>query len=124
MLDMFKMPDPSESRGRTVTAREIMDNASREIDFGLKSDPELQAQLMLSMGAAHSNLGLYSRAESLFVRALEIERRVRGPEDPRTLAALNAYAGALLNEGRYAEAEKLEREALATEIRGPRPGES
>jgi non-specific serine/threonine protein kinase/serine/threonine-protein kinase len=117
MLDMFKMPDPSESRGRTVTALEILDNASREIDFRLTTDPELQAQLILAMGAAHSNLGLYSRADSLFKRALEIEQRFRGPEDPKTLAALNAYAGVLMEERRYAEAEKLAREALATEIR-------
>src|SRR6202008_2833193 len=46
MTSMFKVSDPSEARGNKITAREILDKASKEIDSGLAKDPELQAQMM------------------------------------------------------------------------------
>ena len=38
MTSMFKVADPSEARGNSITAREILDKASNEIDSGLKKD--------------------------------------------------------------------------------------
>ena len=35
MTGMFKVSDPSEARGNTVTAREILDKASNDIETGL-----------------------------------------------------------------------------------------
>ena len=61
---MFKVSDPSEARGNNITAREILDKSSKEIDTGLAKDPELQAQLMGTMGEVYSNLGLYSKARA------------------------------------------------------------
>src|SRR5271165_2815164 len=46
MTGMFKVSDPNEARGNSVTAREILDKASGDIDAGLAKDPELQARLM------------------------------------------------------------------------------
>src|SRR5579863_4364276 len=43
MTGMFKVSDPSAARGNSITAREILDKASKEIDTGLNKDPELQA---------------------------------------------------------------------------------
>jgi len=44
MTKMFKVSNPSQARGNAVTAREILDKASSDIDTGLKDDPELQAK--------------------------------------------------------------------------------
>ena len=41
---MFEVSDPSEARGNSVTAREILDRASKDIVTGLVKDPEAQAQ--------------------------------------------------------------------------------
>src|SRR5215469_12154698 len=46
MTSMFKVSDPSQARGNTITAREILDKSSQQIGTGLTSDPETQAQLM------------------------------------------------------------------------------
>jgi non-specific serine/threonine protein kinase/serine/threonine-protein kinase len=46
MSDMFRVSDPSEARGNSITAREILDRASQEIDAGMAQDPILQAQMM------------------------------------------------------------------------------
>ena len=112
MTGMFKVSDPSEARGNTITAREILDKASTDIDTGLTKDPELQAHLMNVMGNVYTNLGLYSRAQSLYEHTIEIRRRVLGPEHPDTLASMNNLASVLDHQGRYAEAEKLYRETI------------
>jgi non-specific serine/threonine protein kinase/serine/threonine-protein kinase len=112
MTSMFKVSNPSESRGNKVTAREILDKASRDITTGLTRDPELQAQMMQIMGTVYDGLGLYPQAESLIRQAVQIRRRVLGPEDPDTLRSEGDLCLALERLGRYGEAEKLQRETL------------
>ena len=112
MTSMFKVSDPSESRGNTITAREILDKSSTEIKTSLTSDPELQAQMMYVMGEVYDNLGLYPRAQPLLQQSLEIRQRVLGPERPETLESMNSLANNLWREGHYPEAEKLHRETL------------
>jgi serine/threonine protein kinase len=112
MKGMFKVSDPSEARGNSITAREILDNGSKEIDTGLAKDPETQAQLMGVMGNVYVGLGLYPRAQPLLERTLDIRRRVHGPRNPETLQSADDLAWLLFQEGHYAEAEKLGRETL------------
>ena len=112
MKGMFIVPDPSEARGNSVTAREILDKASKEINTSLQNDPELQANMMYTMGDTYWDLGLYSRAQPLLERALQIQRRVLGPRHPDTLASMQDLGAVLEFEGHHAEAEKLDRETL------------
>jgi len=115
MKGMFKVSDPSQARGNSITARELLDRASKEIDTGLAKDPETQAQLMDVMGEVYESLGLYPQAYPLFEHALDIERRVNGPRNPETLRSAEGLAFLLLQEGHYADAEKLVRETLDIE---------
>jgi hypothetical protein len=46
MINMFNVSDPTEARGNTITAREILDKSSKDIETGLNKDPRLRAQLM------------------------------------------------------------------------------
>jgi eukaryotic-like serine/threonine-protein kinase len=117
MTNMFKVSDPSEARGNTVTAREILDKSSKEINTGLAKDPQLQAQMMAVMGQVYRNLGLYVRAEALLTQALAVQRRILGPERPDTLKSTSALAEVLTQQGRYPEAEKLGRQALEIQRR-------
>jgi eukaryotic-like serine/threonine-protein kinase len=121
MQGMFTVSDPSEARGNSITAREILDKASTDIDTGLTKDPELQAQMMHVMGLVYDNLGLYPRAQSLDQRAIEIRRRVFGPERPETLGSMHNLAVVLDHEGHFADAEKLDRETfdLKRRVLGP-----
>ncbi len=112
MTGMFKVSDPSQARGNSITAREILDKASKDIDTGLSKDPELRAQMMDVMGTVYDNLGLYPRAESLLTTAVDIRRGVLGPNSPDTASSMQALGGVFESEGRYAEAEKLERQDL------------
>lgn len=114
MKGMFKVSDPSEARGNSITAREILDGASKEIDTGLAKDPETQAQLMGVMGEVYQNLGLYRRAQPLLEHALDTQRRIHGLRNRETLKSANDLAWLLTLQGSFGEAEKLERETLET----------
>ncbi|HEU4415878.1 MAG TPA: serine/threonine-protein kinase [Candidatus Angelobacter sp.] len=114
---MFKVSDPSEARGTSVTAREILDKAARDIDTGLSRDPELQAQMMDVMGQVYGNLGLYGRAEELLKRVVATRRSVLGARDPQTLSSMDELGWVLNREGHYKDAEKLQQETLDTRRR-------
>ena len=117
MTNMFKGSDPSKARGNTITAREILDKASKDIDTGLINDPELQAQMMDVMGNVYDDLGLYPTAESLLTRAFNIRRNLLGAEHSDTLESECGLGWVLQEEGHYAQAEKLLRQALNGERR-------
>jgi eukaryotic-like serine/threonine-protein kinase len=57
MTGMFKVSDPSQARGNSVTAREILDKASNDMGTGLAKDPEVQSQMMQVMASTYQNLG-------------------------------------------------------------------
>lgn len=121
MTGMFRVNDPSRSRGNTVTAREILDKASKEIGTGLAKDPELQAQLMAVMGNVYTELGLYEQAGLLLTQAMEVQRRMLGRENPTTLKTADLLARTYDRAGQPGEAEKLGREnaELALRALGP-----
>jgi serine/threonine protein kinase len=117
MTAMFKVSNPSEARGNTVTAREILDKSSKDIETGLSKDPELQAQMMDTMGTVYRSLGLYAPSETLLARSLDIKRARLGARDPGTLSTASGLASTLWNEGRLAESEKLLRTTLEAQRR-------
>jgi non-specific serine/threonine protein kinase/serine/threonine-protein kinase len=117
MTSMFKVSDPSQARGNSVTAREILDKASSEMGTGLAKDPEVQSQMTQVMATTYQNLGLYPRAHELAKRALDSRLSLLGPDDPRTLESMAQLGWILDLQGQYGDADKLQRQALAGERR-------
>ena len=74
MVDLFKVSDPSEALGNTITAREILDKGAKRIDTELKDQPGIQATLMDTMGTVYTSLGLYGSAMPLAREALDKRR--------------------------------------------------
>lgn len=113
---LFEISDPSESRGETITAREVLDQGRRRISEKLGDQPVLRADLMNTIGRVYRNLGLYGPARELIEEGLRLRRENLGPSHP-------AVAESLLNlvhlqgeqEGK-ASTEPLLREVL--EIQG------
>ena len=64
MLDLFKVSDPSEALGNSITAREILDKGAARIDRELAGQPAIQATLMDTMGTVYTSLGLYDAGDS------------------------------------------------------------
>src|SRR5690606_38099935 len=94
MQEVFRVANPTESRGNTVTVREVLDAAVERFDRDLGVEPRLQATLLRTMGQVYQGLGLWQRARDLFARALEQERAIaRG--DSIELALILASLGTI-----------------------------
>jgi len=117
MTGVFKVANPGERVGSTVTAREVLDKAAKDIDIGLSKDQELQARMMHVMALAYLNLGLYSQAQSLFERSIRAASSSVGPENLATLRTTQRLAWTLFEEGRLAEAEAQQRRLVDIEKR-------
>jgi len=114
LTDMFDVSTPGEGRGNSITAQQVLDGASKEMDV-VKSDvdPELKGELLYALGNAYRSLRMPSRAESLLARAVEVQRRVLGPEHPDTLRSMSDLALAMgKTGGRRTEVGQLARETL------------
>ncbi len=114
LASVFEVADPSEARGREVTARELLDEGARRIETELADHPDVQATMMRTIGDVYSSLGLQSTARSMMERALEIHRRVLPPGHPEIATSELALGTVLHDEGRMVEADSLERSSLAT----------
>jgi tetratricopeptide (TPR) repeat protein len=113
MINMFQQADPSQTRGNTITAREVLDRASQDLDAGLAKDPEVRAQMIYTMGRVYEGLGLYPRAESLLARALDIRGRALGSDNPDTLATRALLGWEMYQEGRYPDADNPGSDAVS-----------
>ncbi len=111
-IGIFKVSDPSERVGNAVTAREVLDKASKDISTSLAKDPDLQAQMMHVMGKAYSSLGLLHRAQTLFEQSIRAGTSATGPESPETMVAMRDLAWSMFQQGHLADAEALERKVI------------
>ncbi|HEY1909007.1 MAG TPA: serine/threonine-protein kinase [Myxococcaceae bacterium] len=121
LTSMFQVSDPSESRGNTITAREVLDRAAADVRSALAQQPELQARMMATLAQVYRGLGLYPQSHALDESALDIRRQLLGSVAPDTLESVLSLASVLREEGRATEAEALLRPALETvdRISGP-----
>lgn len=117
LIGMFKVSDPSEARGNSISAREILDRGSKTIDTGLAKDPDLQAQMASVMGKVYGSLGLYARAQLLLQETVNLRQQALGPSDPETLKSQTELAWILRLQGQYAESETMLRHTLDTQKR-------
>jgi len=113
LVDVFKVSNPSEARGNTVTAREILDTGAERIRRELHDAPEVQATLMDTMGDVYNDLGLYDQAEGLLRESLDIRKRLLGNENPDMATSLDHLAKVLYRKNDFDAAEIHYREALA-----------
>jgi serine/threonine-protein kinase len=112
LADTFRGATPQEARGRTITARDLLDRGSQRVDTELAGEPEVQASLLYSIADAYCGLGFYDRAKELAGRSYIIRKRVLGPHDPLTAESLFLLANSTRLTGDYAHAEPLFRETL------------
>jgi eukaryotic-like serine/threonine-protein kinase len=117
LVGTFKVSDPDESRGNKVTAREILDKGARQIETDLAGQPSLQARLMFTMGNVYEGLGLYEAARKLVEKALDLQKRVLGPDNAQTLTSQRLLARILEYQAHFADAEKLYLDTLQRQKR-------
>ena len=117
LTGLFKVSDPSEARGNSIKAREILDKAAERIEKELASQPKIQARLMAVMGNVYWYLGLYTESLPLYERSLSINRRTLGNDDPETLHSFGRMGTLLYAQGKNEKAEPYLLEAMTGMIR-------
>ena len=108
--------NPETGPGRDLKVVQVLDQASKDLDHELASEPTLLAQAHLTIGQAYTGLKEIEPALQHLRTALKLDQRLFGDENIVTARAKAALGGALLALGRQmAEAEPLLRQALAVE---------
>ncbi len=126
MVDLFKVSDPSEALGNTITAREILDRGAGRIQTELADQPAIQATLMDTVGTVYTSLGLYDPAARLMREAVDKRRALHGAEHPEVASSLGHLGEVLMLKGEYVEAEQNLRASLETlrRLHGPQSAET
>jgi eukaryotic-like serine/threonine-protein kinase len=104
-------PDPD------LRVRTALDRAAARITGKFDRQPEVEASIRNTIGKAYEDLGLYREAAKQHEAALDLRRRVLGPEHPDTLRSMNNLAIVYADEGKYAQAEMLHSQAQEIERR-------
>ena len=86
MIGMFGNADPEIARGREVTARELLDRGVLSIEQELSDQPDVQAEMLNSIGVVYLELGLLDEAEPVLLKALEMRRVLFAGQDHPDLA--------------------------------------
>ena len=104
-------PDPD------LKVRTALDRAAQHIEGKFNQQPEVEASIRNTIGAAYMDLGVYPQARTQIERALDLERRVLGEKNPKTLRTM-ALLGRLEGlQGQNPQAESLLSETFETQHR-------
>jgi len=114
---LFKASTPDVERGKTITARDVLDLGAQRIDRELSGQPEVRAAMLDNIGMSYYALGLYDQARPLVEQAYSLRKQTLGQSN-LTLAESSEHLGEVLRiQGKYADAEPLLRQALAVRQR-------
>lgn len=113
LVDLFRISDPSEARGNSVTAREMLDKGATRIDTELSRQPVIQATLLDTVGTVYMGLGLYKQARPLLERSVSTRRRLLDADPLSNSDSLNHLGDVLTLQAEFTVAEKTYREAIA-----------
>jgi tetratricopeptide (TPR) repeat protein len=86
LVSLFKVSDPSEARGNSITAREILDRGATQIGDSLRDEPQVRAELLVTLGEVYSGLGLYEPAARLLGEARAIPNQSPGARLGQTIS--------------------------------------
>jgi eukaryotic-like serine/threonine-protein kinase len=112
LVDLFKVSDPSEAKGNTITAREILDRGSKKIEGALTGQPPVQARLMGTMGTVYRSLGLYPQAQAMLEKTLQLKGKIYGNDHLSVADALHNLGIVYEDQGKYDESASLFKKSL------------
>jgi len=113
LMSVFRASNPSETRGRTVTARELLDNAANRVRRDLADDPSARSDMELAIGRAYAFVGMLATADTILGRAVEGRRQAVPADSLRIAEAVEWQARIWLTMGRLEEGLGLMRQVAA-----------
>jgi tetratricopeptide (TPR) repeat protein/tRNA A-37 threonylcarbamoyl transferase component Bud32 len=112
LVNMFEVAAPEGSKGRAVTAMDILEQGAGRVRKELAAEPALQARLLATIGWVYARQGLYTEARPILDESVAIARAT-GEEGKLDLARALIRRGE--NERKSNELDRAEsddREAL------------
>jgi len=113
VISLFTASDPSESRGRDITARELLARGRLSADTGLAHEPALKAEMLNTLAGIYRELGFYAASDTLFGRAATLAASTYGAESGEVATILTGWGLTLYQSGAYERADSLLTKALA-----------
>lgn len=100
-----------------LKVRTALDRAAARIAGKFNGQPEVEAAIRDTIGQAYVDLGLYPEAEKQLEREMDLQRRVLGAENPKTLKT-NSHLGVVAeSQGKYRRAEAIFSQTLESQRR-------
>jgi eukaryotic-like serine/threonine-protein kinase len=98
--ELFRVNDPSEARGNSVTVREILDRGAGLLEADRSLEPEVRGPMLQLLGGVYRQLALLAPAEQALLAALSSA----GPGEETAIRI--DLAGLRTEQGRFDEAER------------------
>src|SRR5262249_25952825 len=119
LQELLGTANPESAKGSNYTVRQMLDDFEARLGDRLKGQPDLEADLRITIGLAYFTNNLQDKAQDQFRRALELRRGFFGSEHAKVAEVLTHLASSLryqhtwfLSEKAGAAAAKLAREAV------------
>jgi len=120
LQELLGTANPDSAKGANYTVRKMLDDFEGGLGDRLKGQPDVEADLRITIGLAYASNNLPDKAQAQFRRALELRRGFFGAEHVKVAEAMTELAWSLryqrtwlLSEEAGAAAEKQAREAVA-----------
>jgi eukaryotic-like serine/threonine-protein kinase len=101
LTSIFQVSDPENSKGETITARELLDNGVKRIENELSDQPLVLANMLGVTGNVYKSLGLYSTAENLLKKSYHLNDSLLSENSSETAKSLNDLANLEYAMGEY-----------------------
>lgn len=112
LAHLFDAASPETARGKTITARDLLDRGAARIENELAGQPPVEADMLEQVGVIYSRMGLYKKAEPLLRKSLSIRLKLYGQDSKPVEESLNNLAGLKESTGDYPAAVRLYTTAL------------
>ncbi len=116
VVRLFEVSDPSEARGNSITARELLDRGAATIYQELAEQPQVQGRLLATLGRVHESLGLYRESVALGEKALAVQHAVAGNNEGHAADVLLSLGRSRQRLGQFEPARAALEQALSLRI--------
>jgi eukaryotic-like serine/threonine-protein kinase len=108
LTGLLTSADPYATRDKTgePSVRALLDAGARRAQTEFANEPDLQAQLLSTMGRTYRRLGLYENAQDLLEQALASGQKAFGAEHITLAETLQCLGVVLADKGEYTEAAR------------------
>jgi hypothetical protein len=80
LVGLFDFTQPNATQGRSVSAREILDQGTERLNTDWNGDPAVKARLLSTLGTVYYRLGALDRGVSLLSEAVSLYAGADGPD--------------------------------------------